>query len=391
MSSILQLWDYRQNGLCLMKNSPKILIVDDDELGGEVLEDILSADYQCVAVRSGEEALNAVNTFSPDLILLDIMMPGMDGYEVCRQIRMDVQFSFIKVILVSGNGQVSERLKGYAAGADDYITKPFSGAELKAKVDVFLKLKRLSEVNQIKSDVLSFFSHETRTPLNAVLGGAELLKGDDSLSAEAQQCVELIHDSGKRLLEFAEKAMLLNELKLETVHFRPRKDNLVKHIKAAEDLCEQEKVKKGLSLACTGDLDCDLTVDWPLVDGELYSLIKNAVNYANNESVITVSITAGINDTSNNRIDESENNSIDGSENNGSESCVVRIRDQGEGITESLAKTIFDPFVASDVVHSSQGTGLSLAIAKSVMDLHGGKISTVCRPGDGGEFVLAFP
>lgn len=370
-----------------MKSSPKILIVDDNALSAEVLEDILCADYQCLTVYSGEEALKAVAEYSPDLLLLDIMMPGIDGYEVCRQIRMDMQLAFIKVILVSSKGLISERLKGYAAGADDYITKPFSGEELKAKVDVFLKLKRLSEMNQIKSDVLSFFSHETRTPLNAVLGGAELLKGDDSLSADAQQCVELIHDSGKRLLEFAEKAMLLNELKLETVHFRPRKENLFKHIKTAENLCEQGKVKKGLSVECIGDLDCELTVDWPLVDGVLYSLMNNAVSYANKGSVITVSITTGVDEISNDTL----NNSLDVCEKMSVGSCVVRVRDQGEGITESVAKKIFDPFTASGVVHPSQGTGLSLAIAKSVMDIHGGNISTVCRPGEGGEFVLAFP
>ena len=123
----------------------RILIVDDAELNIEILREILSDDYDLESASSGEEALEKVLAFAPDLVLLDIMMPGMDGYEACRRIKAGPMGSFTPVILVSGKATMPERLQGFDAGADDYLTKPFDHDELLAKIRIQFRLRAALE------------------------------------------------------------------------------------------------------------------------------------------------------------------------------------------------------------------------------------------------------
>ncbi|MBF0450312.1 MAG: sigma 54-interacting transcriptional regulator [Candidatus Magnetomorum sp.] len=127
----------------------KILIIDDEPINISLLEDILKEEhYEIQSAASGEEALSLLPTFDPDLILLDILMSGMDGYEVCQRIRDIEQFRLVKIIMVSAMAMLKERLKGYDVGADDYITKPFKKEELLAKIRVVMRLKETEAVNE---------------------------------------------------------------------------------------------------------------------------------------------------------------------------------------------------------------------------------------------------
>lgn len=196
-----------------MSSYHKILIVDDDPLNVEIMKEILSADYKCLEVYSGKEALKAEKAFKPDLILLDIMMPGIDGYEVCRRIRAEETDRFTKIILVSGKSMTQDRLKGYEAGADDYITKPFNDDELLAKVRVFLKLKRLEEVNSMKRDIIDMFSHEARTPIASIVGPAEMLAENKGLDPDSKELAEIILKGVRRIAELVNKTTMFSRLK----------------------------------------------------------------------------------------------------------------------------------------------------------------------------------
>ena len=112
----------------------RILIVDDDAMNIDILMDSLEEEYDVKAAESGEEALEIIPQYNPNVILLDIMMSGIDGYEVCKRIRADDAYKSIKIILISGRAMEDERQKGFAVGADDYITKPFDVDDIADKI-----------------------------------------------------------------------------------------------------------------------------------------------------------------------------------------------------------------------------------------------------------------
>lgn len=124
---------------------PKILAVDDDQSILNFLAEILNEDFHLKTVSSGEKALRVVGHFKPDIILLDIMMPGIDGYEVCKIIRNNDNQAYTKILFLSAKVTLKERLEGYKVGGDDYITKPFEMEELLAKIKVFTKLKHTKD------------------------------------------------------------------------------------------------------------------------------------------------------------------------------------------------------------------------------------------------------
>lgn len=122
-----------------MENRPKIMIVDDDPTNIEIVTEILEDSYEIKSVYSGEEALEEIYSFKPDIVLLDIMMPGIDGYEVCKIIRADERIKDITILLVSAKAMAKEMKKGFEVGADDYITKPFEHDDLELQITKHIK------------------------------------------------------------------------------------------------------------------------------------------------------------------------------------------------------------------------------------------------------------
>lgn len=124
-----------------MNSDYKVLIVDDDAMNVDILTDDLEEKYTVKSADSGEEAIKIIPEFRPDVILLDIMMSGMDGYEVCRKIRADETYNSVRIILISGRAMENERQKGFEVGADDYITKPFDVDEISYKINALKQEK----------------------------------------------------------------------------------------------------------------------------------------------------------------------------------------------------------------------------------------------------------
>ena len=143
-----------------MEQRGRILIVDDNAINVDILRRLLCKEFDLETAASGEECLSAVPTFKPQLVLLDIMMPGMDGYEACRRIKCSAIGEFVQVILVSGKGSIAERVKGYEAQADDYIVKPFDHAELLSKVHVQFRLWDAQRKLTIAKDQLEIYAGE---------------------------------------------------------------------------------------------------------------------------------------------------------------------------------------------------------------------------------------
>ncbi len=351
-----------------MQTKFKVLVVDDDPLNLGILEEIIGDQYEMATAESGEAALDILPMFCPDLILLDIMMPGIDGYEVCLRIRKNKRYQFTKIILVSGKALVAERIKGYAVGADDYVTKPFVAEELEAKIRVFLRLKRTEEMDQVKTELLMLFSHETRTPLNGIISMSEFLQSDSSLSDKTHSHIKIIKDSGYRLLDFVEKASTLCNLKYNS-KLSKQKESVAIHLKSALTIVEYklENLKKKVSLDLIIKDSPDLACDWNMVTKALQFVLDNAVKFSPDNGVITVELDA----------DHS--------------CCRVCITDQGEGIPPEWINRIFDEFAIRDILHHNKGLGLSLSITRHIMELHGGEISVKSKPGQGAAFTLSFP
>ena len=350
-----------------MQTEYKILVVDDEPSNTIMLSELLGAAYTVATASSGEEAIDLLPSFEPDMILLDVMMPGINGYETCRRIRNDRGHQFVKIILLSARSDLKQRLEGYNAGADDYIGKPFDFDELQQKVKIFLKLKRTEEVDRIQSCLLQYFSRETRTPLNNILAPAESLLKNNSLDGEAKQCVEIIMESSKRLLEFIRKVSLLCELKRGLQPDR-RKGFLVSHLQAIIQRHSTTASRTAVSITLKTTDDCMIAVDWKLFDKVIGFILENAIEHSPDNASVEVRAEV-INDI-----------------------CRIVISDKGKGIKPGLMESLFDDgAVLQKNSFREEYRGFSLAIAKQVVVLHGGTIKAHNNPDTGAEFCVEIP
>jgi signal transduction histidine kinase len=345
----------------------KILVIDDEEMNIQLYEDILfHENYDMEAAYNGEEALEKLKHFSPDLILMDVMMPGMTGYEVCRAVRAIPQHRFTKIIMISACTDINERLQGYNAGADDYMTKPIEKEEFLAKIRVFLKLKKAEEIDLLKSDLLTLFSHETKTPLNAIFGFSGLLKESPNLSDSEKIYIDNMIEAGNHLLSFVDKTILLCELKKDMV-LEKSSLSLEETLKDLLTQFEQKAAKKNVQFSLFYASRTLINADWTLLAKMFEFLIDNAIKYSPENSKVTISI------------ETNENN------------FIIKVIDQGEGIAEDDLEFIFDPFAIKNIQNHQAGQGLSLSICRYIMEHHGGTIKASNQPGGGACLTCIIP
>ncbi|THB69966.1 MAG: response regulator [Gammaproteobacteria bacterium] len=180
-----------------MTNKQKILVVDDEPTNVTIMHELLEDEYEIKSVSCGQDAMEVMHEFKPDLILLDIAMPEMDGYEVCEWIRTKSELPMVPVIFVSAKDSLEEKLKGYHIGGDDYVTKPFEGVELLAKIKVtFEKAEKIYELEEE-------YSHARSAALEAMTG-----VGDSGVIISfLDNCIDCkdFSELGNELLEAAKK------------------------------------------------------------------------------------------------------------------------------------------------------------------------------------------
>jgi two-component system, sensor histidine kinase and response regulator len=344
----------------------RILVVDDHPRNIAILQEILGH-YRVATAASGEEALRIAPKFAPDLVLLDIMMPDMDGYETCRRFRANPQIAETKIIMVSAKAMVSERLAGYEAGADDYVIKPFDEDELVAKVRAYLRLKSVEELDRLKTDVLTLLGHETRTPLTTIFGPLELLKGDASLSDEHQQMLQMVEDGARRIHELVERAIHLSSLQAGLTHFDLSRHDLGAIVRESIAQIRATAETAGVELTLEGAGPFEVNCDAEQIQRSVSALLSNAVRHSPRPGRVTISLSAR-------------------------DACAtLSVWDQGPGIPEHVLPHVFECFSVSDVSKHTSGQGLSLAIARAVVRSHGGMLSAENRLGGGAVFELQLP
>ncbi len=350
-----------------------ILAVDDAPENLDVLKNVLVPDYLMKAAIHGPMALKIAQAHPPDLILLDIMMPEMDGFEVCRRLKAMTSTQDIPVIFLTAYKDTENETLGLALGAVDFISKPINPAVLLARVKTHLTLKKAQkqamEAILAKGQFLAHVSHEIRTPLNGILGFIDLLAKKPQ-DAETQRFLAIIQQSGHHLrsvindlLDYSK--MEANRMSLEEIPF-----DLPPLLAEIPPLFALATEGKAVNLAwrCADDVPTVVLGDPNRLRQVLYNLVSNATKF-----------------TQKGRIDLEVERVREAGE---SVTLHFAVRDTGMGISPDRLQTLFQPFVQADVstTRTFGGTGLGLFICNRLVQLMGGTIQVESKPGEGSCF-----
>ena len=338
----------------------RILIVDDHPNNVMILEELLDEHYDLQAAESGEEALELALSFEPDLILLDVMMPGIDGYETCRRLRQLRCVLNSKILMVSARASTADRLEGYAAGADDYLCKPFDHDELLAKIRVYLELRSTQEVDRLKSEFLGILDHEMRTPLTGLIAPLEILSEDSEMPVEErQEFIDIAYGSALRLHRLLERVMLLSSMRSGNHEWRLGECELVACATEARERCAARMLAKGVEVQVHVSGALDGLGDSSAITLLLEELLANAIEASHEGGRIDLELDG------------------DGSHRS------IKVRDAGVGIEPDFVPRIFEVFTAPDLNQHSHGHGLGLALVQEVVRAHDGRVSFESQLGAG--------
>lgn len=274
----------------------RILLVDDSPENIRVLLEVLKDEYQVVAAKDGRKALEiAAQSPRPHLILLDVLMPQMDGYEVCRQLKQNPHTRDIPVIFVSALTEDVSEEKGFEVGAVDYITKPISPSIVRARVRTHLSLKQaqhqlekqnksLIEAAQLREDVERIMQHDLKGPLTTIIGMPSLLMNKENITAQQKETLKLIKDAGYLMLEMVNTSLNLYKMETGSYDYKPQRVDLLQVLQKVftecQNLCRAHEIT--LQLLVDGAPPVE-GAEFPILAEELLShtmlsnLIKNAV------------------------------------------------------------------------------------------------------------------
>jgi len=383
-------------------NRQKILIVDDNPKNRAICEEIFEEDFDLIHAEDGTAALQLIRERHPDVVLLDVMMPGINGYEVCQRMKADAETGHIPVIIVSAKGQTDEIIEGFDSRADDYIVKPFVNSELRARVRATLRLKeaqdelqaanrklhehtrkleeaneRLKELDRIKAGFTAMLVHDLRSPLSVVQVTLQMLESD-SLVAQSEYKT-LIRESLASCNDLFELTSDLMEI------FRSESTTMVLSLsRMSLQRLVEEPFRQATVLASKKDISLDLRLpDEPLIvradsyklQRALTNLLSNAVKFTPRGGTIGLHVTPP--------------QSVGGV--GAPSEVLIDVIDSGDGIPPHDLPFIFDPYYQANTQNSGMGSGLGLAIVKRIVAAHGGDVSVKSKLGQGSRFSIRLP
>lgn len=330
---------------------------------------MLEDEYDLVCVSSGEAALEAAESKTPDLVLLDIMMPGMDGYETCRQLRKNRTTRNAKILMLSAKDMTADRIEGYNAGADDYLCKPFDHEELLAKVKVHLRMKAVEEASENKSRILDLLKHGLDAPVSAIVADAEKTFINSSLVSEAGcELARSLCVAGNWLQGILKKCERFAQLETGNYPFEFETLDIAHITQFAIDDFRTLADTRNIQLAFfPPDSEAKAKIDRAEFTAALQALIENAISFAPVGGKVSV------------YLDDHEG------------SWRLLIADNGCGLMNERIATLFEPFANREAVLAGDGDGLSLAIAQRAIRCHGGDLRAIEDTTHGAAFELTVP
>lgn len=281
-----------------MNTHPYILIVDDNPENVKVLGTILhKKNYRIMVAQNGVQALKAVENMSPDLILLDIMMPEMDGYQVCEALKKQPRTRDIPVIFLTAAGDHEHELQGLRLGAVDYIHKPFSIPIVEARVATHLELLQsrknlaekntaLEEIARLRDDIDRITQHDLKVPLTTIIGFPQLLLMDDNLTAEQRELLNHVIKAGHEMLTMINRSLELFKMETGRYHYAPENFDLAALLQTViNDLSPKSAHSEAkIQLFIQGESDCQekfIVVGEKILCYSLFAnLLKNALEAA---------------------------------------------------------------------------------------------------------------
>lgn len=370
--------------------SPKILLVDDTPANLTVLRKTLENEGYAISVAtSGELALKLAPKFLPDLILLDIMMPEMDGYETCTRLKKDESTRDISIIFITAKNEVEDIVKGFKTGGVDYITKPFKQEEVRSRVQTHVELRRLNklrekliveleeknrhlaQLNETKNKFLGIAAHDLRNPLASIRGfSGILLKEKDKLTPkEDQEFMTIIHETSHHmltlvndLLDFSviESGKLVLDLKMNSLE-----ELLQKRIRVNDFVFQDKKIKIHTEFSIIPKISIDSNRISQVID----NLLTNAAKFSPLDSKIYVTL-----------------KQEDGY-------AKISVKDEGPGISPEDQGNLFKGFqkLSAKPTAGEKSTGLGLAIVKKMVDAHNGTLKVESQLGSGTTFSVLLP
>lgn len=359
-----------------------ILLVDDDRAILEGVADLLSLHgYDVMTAASAKSALKVMQQQVPDLVISDIMMPGMDGYAFYEAVRDNPAWTPIPFIFLTARGQPTDVRRGQSLGADAYVTKPFDPEDLLIAVKARLRRARdiqaaaMSDVEKMKKRLITAFSHELRTPLTIIYGYVNMLRDEhgDLPEAEVDTMLESMHRGTQRLVDLVSDLMLMLQLESGVVELEIElgkgRMSLPRIVEKVADRYRRDAQERGVTL--TTEIDPALAeLRFSLyLDDALSRLIDNAIKFSpQGTGAVHVAATR-----------------------NGGDARIA-VTDNGIGIDPAKLQVIFEQFEQLDRdLLEQQGVGLGLSLARRLVDLHKGWIEVVSQPGKGSTFTIHLP
>jgi len=372
-----------------MGGPAKILVADDAPDSVQLLEDLLTAaGYEVITAYDGLQALERALAERPALVLLDVMMPKMDGFEVCRRLKQAEALRFTPVVLITILQDLEYKIRGLEAGADEFLSKPFNRLELLTRVRALLhthaltlelqhSYEELQRMEALRNDLMAMIAHDLRSPLTVILGTLEVLAEDlrHVLSEEHTHAIGVAIRAARRQMELIHNILDLQRLEEGKMPLNLGRVDLPPIILSAIGGAGLQATWRDIAL--TLDLPPDLPpvrADAALVERVLSNVIDNALRHTPIGGRVHVS--AGL-------LTEDE----------GPGCVVVRVADTGPGVPKADREAIFDKFRQADTAQESArgGTGLGLAFCRMALEAQGGHIWVDNTPGWGAVFSFTLP